>query len=318
MLVSTPLSIPCQGPSGHSRNTLRRPMSLAPKAMVFLTVLGMCTMVDIGEASALRTGWYVSGGIGTTWSPDMNQEGWNQDTFCYPDAACFDEEPIPLVSGYNWFYDIRLDEGYAFELSLGRFFGRARIELALAQSSSEASQTFTGISYLDGTTIQPRPGGTVNSNGRGTIGGQLMRSVSLDAYFDFTDTWHTITPYIGAGLGIASVTMEEIRFSTEYIDAPGAAEIYEPPLSFYNSVQDADLEDSATLLRLHVGLDYLLNPMTSAGLKLTWSSKEDIEVTDGYEQHPMHGVDSAFMNTNAFREMSNWTLALSLRRVIGN
>lgn len=94
--------------------------------------------------------------------------------------------------------------------------------------------------------------------------------------------------------------------------------VFDPPLSFYGSVQDADLDDTAFLWRIHVGADYLLNPLSNVGLRLSWSASEEIEASGGYQTHPMHETEPAFMNTTVFSDRSNWTLMLAYRRVIGN
>ncbi len=286
--------------------------------MVIVVLLATVPAVRAADERSVRFGWYLSGSLGARWTSDLKQEGWNRDVFCYPDAACFDEAPIPNVPGYRWRYDIALDSGAAFELSVGRFFGRTRLELAVAQQTHDTRQKFTGIVYLDGTSIRPRAGGTVDSNGRGTIDRRRVRSVTLDAYYDLTNAWGAITPYVGAGLGQASVETAGVRFSTDYRNVwTGAAEVHDPPLSFYNSVQDEDLNDTVLVWRLHAGADYALGRRTSLGLRLTWSATGDFEDTGTYRTHPMHGMDPAFTNTNAFSGGRSWTLMLAFRRGIG-
>ena len=269
------------------------------------------------DEGARRSGWYLAGGLGVGGGADLEQEGWNRDAFCYPDAACFDQEPTSTVPGYRWRYDIDLDGGAAFDLSFGRFFGRTRLELAVSQQTNDTRQIFTGIAYLDGAAIRPRPGGMVDSNGRGAIDRRRVRSVTLDAYHDFPNAWGAVTPYVGAGLGQSSVEMAGVRFSTDYRNASAAAEFHDSPLSFYNSVQDDDLNDTAFVWRVHAAADYALSRRTSLGLRLTWSATGNIEDTGGYETHPMHGMYPDFTNTNAFSDGTNWTLTLALRRRIG-
>ncbi len=290
-------------------------MTSMTAAVAVLVATGAAAHAQDGRS--LRSGWYLGAGVGAGWGSDLKQEGWNRDTFCYPDAACFDETPIPGVPGYRWRYDIALDRGAAFELSLGRFFGRTRLELALAQRTNGARQRFTGIAYGDGSPIRPRPAGTVASNGRGTIEQRRVRSVSLDAYYDFPDAWGALTPYVGLGLGQALVEFAGVRFSTDYRDTSAAAEAYDPPLSVYNSVQDTDLDDTALVWRVHAGADYALSRRSSIGLRLTWSAVGDIEAAGRYETHPMHGIDPDFSNANAFGGARHWTLTVAFRRRIG-
>ena len=293
-------------------------MRVMPAISVIAVLLAAGSVARAADDGSARSGWYWGAALGAAWTSDLTQEGWNRDRFCTPDAACFDEAPIPTVSGYRWCYDIALDNGAAFELSFGRFFGRTRLELTVAQHTNDARQTFTGIAYRDGAAIRPRAGGTVDSNGRGAIDRRRVHSVTLDAYYDFPNAWGEVTPYVGSGLGQASVEMAGVRFSTDYRNVSAAAEFYDPPLSFYNSVQDENLNDMAFVWRLHAGADYALGHRTSLGLRLTWSADGDIEDTGTYATHPMHGVDPAFANTNAFSGGRSWTLMLAFRRGVGD
>lgn len=268
------------------------------------------------DVRPIRSGWYLGAGLGAGQGSSLEQEGWNRDTFCYPDAACFDETPISGVPGYCWRYDIALDTGAAFELSFGRFFGRTRLELAFARQTNDTRQMFTGIAYLDGAAVAPRPGGTVESNARGSIEQRHVRSATLDTFYDFPGAWGAISPYVGAGAGAAWVEMAGVRFATDYRDATGAA--HDLPLAFYNAVQDTDLRDTPFVWRVHAGADYALGRRMSVGLRLTWSASGDTEDTGAYETHPMHAIDPAFGNTNAFGGARRLTLMLGLRRGIGN
>ena len=174
-------------------------MRVVPSIAVAAVLAATGSAPGAADELPARSGWYFGGGVGAAGGADLDQEGWNRDTFCYPDAACFDETPTPTVPGYRWRYDIDLDAGAALELSVGRFVGRTRLELTIAQQTHDARQAFTGIAYGDGTRIRPRAGGPVASNGRGTIDRWRVRSVAVDAYYDFPDAWRAITPYVGAG-----------------------------------------------------------------------------------------------------------------------
>ena len=289
-------------------------MRVTPAISVIAVLLAAGSVAGAADEGSARSGWYLGAGLGAGSTFELTQEGWNRDGFCTPDAACFDEVPVPPVPGYRWRYDIALDSGAAFELAFGRYFGRTRLELAVAQRTNDTRQTFTGIAYLDGAAIRPRAGGTVDSNARGTIDRRHVRSVTLDAYYDFPNFWSALTPYVGAGLGQSSVEMAGVRFSTDYRNVSAAADVHDPPLSFYNSVQDENLSDTALVWRLHAGADYSLNRRTSLGLRLSWSATGDFEDTGTYETHPMHGIDPAFTNTNAFSGGRSWTLMLAFRR----
>ena len=123
---------------------------------------------------------------------------------------------------------------------------------------------------------------------------------------------------MGAGLTLprrgawaARVEIAGLRYATRYSDTSGAGATHEPPLSFYNGAEDADLHDTVTVWRLHAGTDYALSRNTSLGLKLTLSAAEVVEGEGSYETHPMHGIDPDFSNTNAFEPSSH---AVCLRK----
>lgn len=293
------------------------PMRVRPAAFIGIILASVAT-VGAADEPPVRSGWYVAAGLGAGWARDQAQEGWNRDTFCYPSDACFGQDPVPMAPGYRWHYDIALDRGAAFEVSAGRFFGRTRLELAFAQRKNAVRPTFTGSAYLDGTAIEPRPGGTVDSNGRGTIDHQMARSLSLDAYYDYPGAWGAVSPYVGAGIGQARAEIAGLSFSSDYRDTSDASEAYDPPLSFYNAVQNVDLGDTVLVWRLHAGADYALNRRTSVGVRLTWSASGDMEDTGAYRTHPMHGTDPAFGNTNAFSGARHWALMVAFRRGVGN
>ncbi|MXZ27232.1 MAG: hypothetical protein F4222_07325 [Gammaproteobacteria bacterium] len=297
----------------------RRRLFLAPVAGIAALVALACPAAaqDSGRDGA-DAGWYIGVGLGANRGSTLDQEGWNRESFCYPDAACFDQDPVPLAPGYRWRYDVGLDGGGAFELSAGRFFGRTRLELALAQQRNDTNQMFRDITYYDGAAIRPRPGGTVEANGRATIDHLSVRSVTLDAYYDFTGAWGAITPYAGAGLGLASVEFANVFYASDYQDTSAGGETYDPPLSFYNSAQNNDLNDSVVVWRLHAGADYNPGGKVRVGLKLTWSATGDFEDMGDYEYHPMHQLDPDLTNTNTFSGTRSWTLMLTVKRLIGD
>ena len=268
-----------------------------------------------GNAMAERSHWYLGASAGPGRGATLDQEGWNLDTFCYPDNACFDQDPIPSVAGYRWNYDIDLDGGAAFELSAGRMFGRARLELTLAQQTNDASQNFTGISFHDGSPSPPRAGSTVDSNSRASIDRLAARSILLNGYYDFPGAWGGFSPYVGIGAGLADVEFANVHYSSDYRDPAGGN--YDPPLSFYNSVQNADLGDRVFAWALHAGADYRASGPLVLGLKLTWSGTGDFETVGGYETHAMHAQDPDFANTNSFGGTRNWALRLTVKRLLG-
>ena len=281
-------------------------------------ILVLCSISDVAAQTGSRSGWYVGGGIGSNWASDMDQEGWNRETTCYPTDACFDADPVPAIPGYRWRYDIDAAPGAVFELSGGRIFNRTRLQLSLARRKNNTDQMFRGITYYDGMPMEERRGGSIVSNARNSIDNLTVHTFALNAYYDFPDAFGGVSPYLGAGLGPAFVEVSGVRFSTDYEDTSGNAQAYDPPLSFYNSRQDEDLSDTVLAGHLHTGADYALNAKTLLGLKVTYSMVGDIESSGGYSLHPFHEQDPDFPNHNTFTGPHYWTLSFTVKFLFGN
>ena len=97
---------------------------------------GSGLLAQSGTGGPSRSGWYVGGGIGSNWASDLDQEGWNRETTCYPTDACFDANPVPEISGYRWRYGIDAAAGAVFEISAGRIF-RSYPPGAIAHAAEE-------------------------------------------------------------------------------------------------------------------------------------------------------------------------------------
>ena len=291
--------------------------------MTFSTVR-LCTAVAIvmilaaaGEASAEtgRSGWYIGGGIGVNWTYPIDQAGWNRDTYCYPDsAACAVPGPSADIQGYRWMYDLDMDAGSAFEISVGRMFNRWRLELSAAQRNNAIEQKFKSITFLDRSVDSAPSGNTVTSNAMARIDDLTTRTLSVNAYYDFTDVFERITPYVGVGLGVAFVEISGVHFSTRYEDTADPSR----DLSEFNSRQDADLSDTVFVGNFHAGADYSLTDETLLGVKLTYSLMGDVEHTGTYQMHPMHRQDSAFTNHNAFSGPRQVSVMFTLKYLFGD
>ena len=283
---------------------------------VRLCIVGAIVMIltASGEAGAEpgRSGWYIGGGIGANWTSRMDQEGWNRDTYCYPDsAACDVPGPSENISGYRWMYDLGMDAGSAFEVSVGRMFNRWRLEFSAAQRNNAIEQKFKSITFLDGRVDAPPSGNTVTSNSMTRIDDLTTRTLSLNAYYDFTNVFERITPYLGVGLGVAFVEISGVHFSTQYEDPAR-------DLSRFDSTQDADLSDTVFVGHVYAGTDYSLTDETLLGVKLTYSIMDDIEHTGGYSVHPMHTQDPAFTNNNTFSGPRQLSVMFTLKYLFGD
>ena len=282
-------------------------------------MLAGCTVVLASAAAGEEDlpGWYVAAGAGGALRSGMEQKGWNRDTVCYPTDACFAADPVPPIAGYRWRYDTDADPGAAVEIALGRRFGRFRAELSATSNDSDLQQKFVGIEYLDGS---PRTAGEgpVVADGTASIDDVATRAVSLHLYRDFPGVHRVVTPYLGVGVGRASVEVRGVGFMAEYRDTSGEPRAYDPPLSFYASEQRGDHSDSVTVWHLHAGADYALGGRTQLGAKLTCSFIGETSDTGTYARHPMHAEDPGFTNRNAFDATRSWSLTLTIRRWLGS
>ena len=72
---------------------------------------------------------------------------------------------------------------------------------ALAQRKNDVEQKFTDITYLDGSRSMARPVSNYQSRTSTTIDDLTTRTLSLNAYYDFSLPGSRFTPYVGAGVG---------------------------------------------------------------------------------------------------------------------
>ncbi len=282
--------------------------------VVIAIVLGFVASGNAG-AEPGRSGWYIGGGIGANWTSQMDQEGWNRDTYCYPDSdSCAAPGPSADIPGYRWMYDLDLDAGTAFEISVGRMFNRWRLEFSATQRNNAIEQKFKDITFLNGQHDTRPPGNRVTSNSMTRIDDLTARTLSVNAYYDFTDIFERFTPYVGVGLGVAFVEISGVHFSTDYQDPDDPSR----DLSAFNSRQDADLTDTVFAGHFYAGTDYSLTDETLLGVKLTYSMMGDLEHTGNYQLHPMHAQDPAFTNNNTFSGPRQFSVMFTAKYLFGD
>ncbi len=270
-----------------------------------------------GAGGERRSGWYVGGGGGASWASNIAQSGWNRDPLCYPTDACFDQDPRPEISGYRWHYDIAAATGSVFEFSTGLIANRARVELSFGQRWNDLDQMFVSVTDYDGVAMEDRVDSTVTSDTRSSIDHLAVRMLTVNAYYDFP-VGSVVSPYLGAGVGPAFVTVASVRFSDMYRDTAVNGDVYNPPLSFYNASLDVDLSDTVLAGHLHAGADFRIADRTWLGLKLTYSILGDIETSGGYDLHPAHALDPDFPHHDTFAGARSWMLMLTVKYVFGN
>lgn len=251
---------------------------------------------------------YIAIGLGAATKSRMDQAGSNLDTICYPTDACFAMDPPRAIPGYRWRYAIDADSGNSFEIAGGYSLGAWRLELGAMQTVHHLDQAFRSIEYRDGSARLPGDG-TVFADAQASIGSLRTYILSVSGYRDWP--MGALTAYVGVGAGRAEVEVRDVRFSAAY--ATNTTQAFDPPLSFYDGTQDADLSDRVPAVFLHVGADYPLGDRTKLGAKLTYSHVEDIVDTSRYAVHPMHALDPDFTNENTFGSASGWQLSLVMK-----
>ena len=275
----------------------------------------LCASFTSSTATA-ESEWYFSAGTGVALHSGIDQEGWNEDTVCYPTDACFDNDPVPSVPGYRWRYAIDTDSGAGLELTLGRQWGGLRIEVSAAQSRTDLEQQFTSIEYLDGSERLPRNASVV-ADVTTSIGDLTLRYVTFSAYRDFRASGSRVTPYLGIGVGAAFASVRDLRFSADYRDPSPVPPAYDPPLTFYGSRQNAEHSDVVPALHAHAGIDYSVGRNTLIGAKLTCSRIEGTADDGAYLRHPMHAQDPDFSNRNTFSAARACTTTIVVKRSLG-
>lgn len=271
--------------------------------------LGTCAVLAASGAAAedARSGWYVGASVGTSRVSDMEQAGRNRDDICYPDSDCSGGAP----EGYRWLYDLDPESAAAFEVAVGRMFGRWRLELSLSERRNKVKQKFSSISYLDGSRSVPNPASNYRSATRADADRLSTRTLALGVYHDFALPGSRFTPYLGAGLGVSFVELSGVYFEARYSCANSAPDCANPER--YDSRQDVDLADAVLSTHLHAGLDYALSDRFLLGLKLSYSMVEDAEDAGGYAEHPVPGIKSV----TEISGMNHWALTLGVKYLFG-
>ena len=97
---------------------------------------GSGLLAQSGTGGSPRSGWYLGGGIGSNWASEMDQEGWNRETTCYPTETCFDANPVPEISGIPLALRYRRGRGSRVR-DLGRLHFRSCTPGAIARAAEE-------------------------------------------------------------------------------------------------------------------------------------------------------------------------------------
>ena len=288
---------------------------LSRKQCVIAAALVVCAFLSAAGASfaqeAKPAGWYVGLGLGFNKTTGVEQAGHNRDNICYPEDDCSHLEG-GRPEGYRWYYDLDADDGAAFEISVGRTLGAFRLELALAQRKNDVEQKFKDITYLGGSRIMARPVSNYQSRAEAHIDDLTTRTLSLNAYYDFSIAGSRFTPYLGAGAGVSFVELSGVYFEAWYSCKDPSTDCDMPEQ--YNGRQNEDLTDTVLSAHLHAGLDYRMSDKMQLGLKLTYSMVGDMEDVKGnYDFHPIPGIS----NFTTISGMNHWSVMFGVKYFFG-
>ena len=272
------------------------------------STLAICILLGGAEQGASQApgsyGWYVSGSGGTNSNPVMKQVGHNRDNTCSPTDLC-----TGIPTGYRWFYDLPPDLGTAFEFTFGRNFGELHLEVSGSHRSNDIEQEFTDITFLDGSPLVSNEASNYTSTTNTRVDALATRTLSLNAYRDFSFAEYRIMPYLGVGLGLSSTELSGLYYSNEYscVTQPCGGR---PPAE-YDSRQEADLSDSGLSTHLLAGADYRLGNRLLLGLKASYSWVDNLEDTTPYDVHPLPIVSHTEIS-----RINPWSMMLGFKYLL--
>lgn len=157
---------------------------------------------------AFGTGWYIRGDLGATAVPQVNTSSQSPPTLGVNDTFVDNPPSLDFSTGHKAGYDASLGAGYAFThwFRADAVFDFHQPVQSALQGSPFRCQNGYGLTpastNASGTTVAAASYATY-----GTCTGTYKASLnSFDAlvngYIDL-GTWHSITPYIGAGVGLS-------------------------------------------------------------------------------------------------------------------
>ena len=259
--------------------------------------------------------WYLGVAGGVNLFPIMTQQGWNQDTTCYPNRRCFEEGIPSSVSGYRWTNYVDTESnGPSLEASVGYEVPNknVRMEASVGYDTNHLNQRYKqqleqkiGSNY---TTYNENYPTTVVSHSDSDIGLIDIGSVTVNGYLDLFD-FDGFEPFIGGGIGGQYVHINDIHYSSSFED-PTNPKGYIPPLSDFDSLTDGNVSDWLMLVQAHFGFNIHASERFTFGFKATASKTlGDISYKDNYIGHPMsrfHPNNEPFSYNETFSGMKKW------------
>ena len=260
------------------------------------------------QGGAVRdSGWYFAVGGGANRTGVLKQAGFNRDDICYPTNVC-PRQP----DGYRWFYDLDPGSGAVFDLAVGRSLNTLRLEVSASSISGSIQESFTGITYFDGTPVMPAEDSDYANRAETAVDGLTTRTLGLNVYRDFPRAGSRLTPYLGIGVGVSSVELAGLYFRSEY------SCVREPctgrPAAEFNSHQNADLTDTVWSGLVQAGVDYNLEDSRYVlGLNVSYRTPGDLEAEAGYVDHPFPDE----RNFTMISDMDHWSLTVRIKFRLG-
>ncbi len=155
--------------------------------------------------------WYVGGSLGLVQQDDSSNSG---STGAFTTGNLGDGTTLDVAAGTDYGWNTEFDNGTSFGAEIGARYDsglRSGVEIVYSQADVDTHTNVTlgggAIGTLDAASIasSPDPLGVtvadVVADGRGEI---TQTAVFANAYYDFNRT-SSFQPYIGAGIGFASV-----------------------------------------------------------------------------------------------------------------
>ena len=227
-------------------------------------VLFSAVAATVISATAQAEGLYVSGNIGYSNMDDTDTSGsFSSDFVTGPGTTI--PAGVTLPAGTNVGWDTKVDSGTTFSLAVGYQIDQFRLEAEYASTQNDVeshdSVSAAGIDLTGedaGVLVSGAPGNLGVSVGDLVAAGEGEFDTSFlfaNVYYDF-DLGTALTPYIGAGIGNASVDVD-----------------YSP--SNVTIIQD---DDSVFAYQLMGGVNYMVSEQLTMFGGLRWRQTDDIQV----------------------------------------
>ena len=263
-----------------------------------ISILSIIFLISFYTYSMDNEKYYIGGLVGVAFPNNFYHQGWNEDTACYPDMAGCPENH----KGYTWLYEIsnkwmpgtgiyagiHTNNNWRWELSVD---GTMAVE--------DSNTDFISIHYLKekgrpyekpsfwSDVIKSKKAEDLTANLNKIQNKKDYKGTSFSNTFSelkiinfLANVYYTlpigekIIPYIGVGLGYGLVSAH-IKYKATYAEAD----------KDYNGEQNDTISTGALALRLSAGLDYLCFKHISFGVKLAYTSINELSAEIEYKTH---------------------------------